>query len=355
MFLQRKSLRQAQVGVGLIELLISMFIGLLVMAGVVQLFSTSSQNAVASAGNSRIQENVRYAFSRIAEDVAQTGNLGCLSSPVNDQVNSIYGKPSVKNMLGLNAGTNNVYDFATIINGIPKATVDVTIGGNNIAAGTDSVRIRYASNTDRIEVASSDDTSVTVAKADAAGLKEDQIVLASNCSRGAIFMITGISDGVLTHAEGNTHASGSGQFNVSADKEVIFYAENGTNVIPSKAYLYSGSTGAYQYFIGTGSAAAGACNVTSAPENCALFKRDSGVNLELAQGVHDMQIEYGWNTANNQLFLKSAAQITDWKQVDRMRITLSFNSIENAAGTGNNVDALLTKTVSRMINLPNQL
>ncbi len=75
----RSSYLASQSGFGLVELMISVALGLIIMAGVVQLFANSTQSRITAEGASRLQENIRYAMQRIGDDVARAGNMGCLS------------------------------------------------------------------------------------------------------------------------------------------------------------------------------------------------------------------------------------------------------------------------------------
>lgn len=71
---------QKQSGLSLIELLISMLLGAMVLAGVFQVFaSTKSSNKLLQA-EAQIQENARYAFTIITSIVQEAGNFGCQPS-----------------------------------------------------------------------------------------------------------------------------------------------------------------------------------------------------------------------------------------------------------------------------------
>lgn len=360
-----------QKGVGLIEILISMLIGLFIMAGVLQMFSTTSQNSVATAGSSRIQENVRYAFSRIADDIAQTGNLGCFSSAVSSQVNQdLYGNP-VRNMLGIGNGFNQLYDFFNIIGGYDNSSEDPNIA-SDMADGSDTLMVRYASLEAKIPVVSIEQNSVTVDATDAdfGNLNQNQVVVVSDCSDAAIFVISNAPDsstGLILHG---TSSDTSSQHNVLTTTELDTGFSRDKMVKRSPFYLYSGKTGAYQYFIGTSaSAGSNSCDITSGREYCSLYRRVDGQNLELVEGVHNLQVEYGRTDGAGTLVFYSATALSAadsasdddlWAEVDRVRVTMQFNSIENAvrsasSGAGNTLDGLLAKEVVRTINLPNQL
>jgi type IV pilus assembly protein PilW len=348
---EQRLLCGSQLGIGLIELMVSMLIGLFVMAGVLQMFSTTTQNAAAVAGSSRIQENIRYAFSRITQDVSQSGNLGCLGS----SMMSRYSKDNTslfRNNLGVNGVAvpdNSLYDFLRIAHGT-RSTVD-NLGGL-ATADADIFRIRYMSHAFKIPVVGIDSPtifSVDQTDADYASLQQWQIVGISNCSDGAVFMLTSAPVGGVISVAANT-PSPRGIYNVSADLGV-----SDSNTQGTQYYLYGGSSGAYEYFVGN--AVGGDCTV--ADEQCALYRRAGGAAEELVQGVHDMEVMYGSTdaTTGNLTFLTAAAVTAadNWANVDRFRVTLTFNSIENAQTQGNNVSQLLTKTASQTFNLYNQL
>jgi type IV pilus assembly protein PilW len=289
-----KKISKLQAGIGLIELLISMVIGLFIMAGVLQLFSTSSQNAVAVTGSSRIQENVRYAFARIAEDIAQSGNLGCISSSVAERYPD---KQPITNML---TPSGDAYDFLTIANG-DNGTGSGTSGDTEtIAPGTDRFRIRYVNNTVRFDVTAITATSVTVTGNDLDSLPQGRIVALSNCFEGAIFSITNVPADDAGDIFHTTSATNIKVPNATTEKGINLPARinNGATNVVSPFYLYAGSTGSYEYTIRQSAGASEPCNrvatSTSGPENCALYRSESGTALELVQGAHDIQVEYGW-------------------------------------------------------------
>lgn len=348
-----------QLGIGLVELMVSMLIGLFIMAGVVQMFGTSTQNAVAVAGASRIQENMRYAFTRIAEDITQSGNLGCFSSPVNNRYN-VNGEPPVRNMLTTN-GTD-AFAFLSIVNGDNDSS-----GITNVTNGTDRFRIRYVNHQVRYDVTDVAADSITVTGYTAASnlLRQGQIVAASNCSNGAIFMITNTPDntGLILH---NTTYTSNGVQNITSEKNIssgVKYNDGtGAVNVNSPFYLYAGSTGSYEYSIANAVGATNDCaievpegNSSNGPQHCALYRSDSGNREELVKGVHNLQVRYGWTDAGGNLQFSDAPTAAQLPLIDRLEITMSFNSIDDAASAGGNIDGLLLKQVTRTFNLYNQL
>jgi type IV pilus assembly protein PilW len=63
-------------GLSLVELMISLLVGSIITAGVVQLYSANSETYRLVAGQSRMQESARFALAFIERDVQKAGNMG---------------------------------------------------------------------------------------------------------------------------------------------------------------------------------------------------------------------------------------------------------------------------------------
>lgn len=68
-----------QRGVSLIELMVSMALGLLLTAGILQVFASNSQAYRFHEALSRIQENGRFALDELTREIRMAGYLGCSS------------------------------------------------------------------------------------------------------------------------------------------------------------------------------------------------------------------------------------------------------------------------------------
>lgn len=78
--LRHTSLRAAR-GVTLVELLISLVIGAVLIAGAVYIYSQSRRSATVNDTQSRLQENARYAMSQIEPDIQLAGYYGFSNRP----------------------------------------------------------------------------------------------------------------------------------------------------------------------------------------------------------------------------------------------------------------------------------
>lgn len=90
------ALRRHQAGLSLIELMIAITIGLILILGLVQVFSASSAAYRLSQGVARNQENARFSLDFLQRDIRMAGHAGC----VNDQ--SLYSTDAAGKITGGN-------------------------------------------------------------------------------------------------------------------------------------------------------------------------------------------------------------------------------------------------------------
>ncbi|MEB1554874.1 PilW family protein [Xanthomonas campestris pv. campestris] len=107
------SLYRREAGLSLIELMIAMVIGLVLLLGIIQIFSASRTAAQLSEGASRVQENGRFALDYLARDIRMAGHFGC----VNDQAQFVKGQGDPRVNLSAASGSGNPLDFSVSIQG----------------------------------------------------------------------------------------------------------------------------------------------------------------------------------------------------------------------------------------------
>lgn len=334
-----------QAGVGIIELMVSIAIGLFILAGVLQLYLTSTQNVSSFEGSSRIQENARYAFARFEKDIGQAGNMGCFSSTFM----GLEFDNRFKNNVGGGAG---VYAFNKFVGGANNVGP-----GINGASSTDQLIVRFASTGRRYPVLEHTSPNITLPAGVVDSIDVGQTLVISDCSMTTVFVASDVDTGnnTVEHAQGSANPNGD-PYNIDGEliKPEYLGANSSDDIIEgvTPAYVYiseSGGTGVAAYEIGN--SAAGTCDANN-PQFCAL-KRNG---LEIVEGVEDLQIEYGWMNGNNLVF-QSANLLTanpdNWQLVDRVRVEMTFNSINTA--TTNEGVGLLSRTYSQVFVIRNQL
>ncbi|HEL5320754.1 type IV pilus assembly protein PilW [Stenotrophomonas maltophilia] len=116
-------------GLSLVELLISLVIGLVLMLGVTQIFMASRAASQLSEGVARTQENARFALEFLERDIRMAGHMGC----VNDQAHLVRAQDSVKvNIAGVKSGDGSPMDFSVPIQGYEAQG---TAPGNKLTLG----------------------------------------------------------------------------------------------------------------------------------------------------------------------------------------------------------------------------
>ena len=262
--------RVSQKGLSLIELMIAMAIGLVLILGVIQIFSASRTASQLAEGASRTQENARFAVDYLQRDIRMAGHLGC----VNDQAHFVKGEGDpVLNVGAVTSGSGHPLDFSVSIQGYEAAGTApggaLTIGGawtsptglpSAIAAlgargGSDILVLRYLA-PQGVPV-----TSVTVSGGNSTlgvpAARWDKLVggtIASpvmfgvaDCQHANVF-IGSTSSGVV-NAPGvdlSRYApQPTGQTKVYRAESLVYYVANGASGEPSLWRARADASGAY--------------------------------------------------------------------------------------------------------------
>ncbi len=178
-------------GFSLVELMVAMLISLLLMAGVVQIFTGTKDTFLSQEGNSRLQENARFTLSRLSEDIGAAGHLGCLDSaaPVDPFFNDLANK-----------AIGSSYDFSSPIFGTD---------GGGVISDTISIRRSGGSGGGAIRLLQEMSSSISDLQLEQNSaynsLQQFDILVVGDCGTASIFMITNnptISGGTIKHAAG---------------------------------------------------------------------------------------------------------------------------------------------------------
>lgn len=310
-----------QNGVTLVELMVSIAIGLFILAGVMQLYLTSVQNSTMVSGSSGIQEDARYLFSKIESDVTKAGYAGCMNFNID--------KTRIQNIAKQN--TNPAFNARQFIEGENDvATNDKTF---------DRFVVSYAGSSQKIEVSKVQDDSFVVDANLSKHFAKGDIAVVGDCSGFGVFQVSNEPNntGIIEFKEGNYN---------SASFSTKFSDSQG--IAPGISYIYLG-TGAFQYFVATSEAGiddAKLCE-SATPQYCALYRLSSNDAdpVELIDGVSEFEVEYGWRDAvTGNLFFADADAVpsADWANVDRIRINTSLNSAKKVA-TNQGMDYMATE------------
>jgi len=292
-----------QHGISLVEVLVALVISLFLLAGIVQVYLTNKTSYAFSNSISRIQENGRYAMDIMAQELRMAGFFGCaIFDPEDDAA-----MDAIVNNLN-KAGTGydpDLHDF------LQKDLVEGT--ENDGLNGSDSITLRGAEPGNLGVQPPYSSTSANIKVSEPHDLAEGDIVMVSNCRGADIIQISNInaSNGTLVHNTGNSTEPG----NYNPDNCTGGNAHCLSQVYGADASLFRFRTISYSIAIGE----------SGEP---ALWRSQNGVNLELIEGIEQMQVLYGVDTTDddhpNQYMI--ATDITNWYDVMSIRLMLLVRS-----------------------------
>ncbi len=347
-------------GFSLVELLLALALGLVVVAGIVQLFVGNSQTSAIVNGQARLQENARFAFEFISRAARQAGYLGCAHVPTN----------IVKN---LNGPWNSVpeYNLTRIVDGYEAngdgtwtPSIDTVPGGlvgnvnlpagaidtDVIASGTDVVVFRNVQQPGQklVQTLQPLGNPVITAPGGDPGFGVGDVVLVANCEQAAMFRVTGIA--VAGNEATVLRATGGSFFENAA----FVNSPNGT--IPAtlsflgRSYGPEATIGAVEstYFFIAPSVRQD--NRGNTP--LALWQKVGAAGpVELIQGIEDLQVLYGIDTtlndgvANPNRYVPFDSVPLDVGQIVAVRATITVNSVDSVTEDGNRLRRTFSKTI----------
>ena len=290
---RRSTPLRRQRGMTLVEIMVALLISLVLLGGVLQVFSSSRQSNRVHEATARMQETGRMALEMIARDVRMADFWGCTTDVA-----------TVSNHLNP-AGGSDYIDFGA-------GGVLGTEGGAGVP---DSISVRGGTNAGlALQPPYGPLASANLSVPGGNDLNVGDIVLVSDCLQGDIFQIsagTPGTSGAVVHTTSGSSTPG----NVNATNPGC----PGTNHCLSKIYGADATLFGVQevvYTVGAG-----------ADGQPALFRN----GVEYLDGVEDLQILYGEDTNGNAVadYYVDATQVTDMGNVVSIRFAVVTRSYDD--------------------------
>ena len=256
----------------MVEILIALVISLFLLGGIIQVYVTNKSTFAFTDAISRIQENGRFALDTMTQDLRMAGFFGCAIFDPEDTENI------VNNLDPTGTGYDpNLHDF--ILAGVIQGTEGDGLNGS------DSVTLRGSKPGQlNVQPPFNVDTSANIFVTANDTVDPEDIVMISNCRGADIFQVTNTTENVAANQMAVVHNTGTGEpGNYNPD-----------NCKGGNAHCLSQSYGAdaalFELQTVTYSIAAGASGEP------ALWRSENGTNLELIEGIEQMQVLYGLDT-----------------------------------------------------------
>lgn len=313
-----------QRGVTLVELMIALLLGLLLTAGIIQVFVGNRTTYAYNDGLSRIQENGRFALEFMAHSTRMAGYTGCLSDV--PMFNNLNGADTFAFSLdvaveGFNAnGTGPDITFqAAAVNPAPSTNagdwspaLPAELTGR-VLPGSDVLVVRNVSpEANSLVFPFSDSAQVFVEQPH--GFAQGQILVTTDCQKASVFQATNVRDtgfGVnLVHSQSGQFTPGNSTPVWGSDQE---YGEGAEVAAAETVAFYIGRSEV------TGAPALFQLRLGRASDNTAGFFAE-----ELVDNVETMQVRYGEDTTGNSAVdtWQRADQVLEWSEVRSVEISL---------------------------------
>lgn len=302
-----------QVGIGLVEIMVAITIGLFLMAGIGQIFVSSKQTYRVTEAASRLQENGRFAMIKMAEDIRMAGFRGCGSERL-----------KISNGLKVDQGTGKVladYQFNQAVVGETEKSKD-------------SITIQYA--LDRgVRLGDSMESRASALNVGSSGIvKKGSVVLLCDATQADIFQITEVKSSNAKHAVGSNGPSPGNEHSANCTGAKNTHCTSKAYAKNAKVMLIM----TVSYYI----------------EDEHLMRKQNNITSTLIDGVESMSLTYGVDTGGERGVneYRTASNVGDWENVMSVRVGLNLKSLESnlAVTTGKS----LKRSFSTTINLRNR-
>lgn len=324
-------------GVTLIELMVSMVLGLVVIGGATGVIIANRESYRTNEALSQVQESARTAFELLARDVRQAGLNGCNSSG------------RIANVL--NSGTAWWQSWFGI-EGFEGNETDGAIGfGTAVAqrvSGTDSILLQSIDGS-ALSVVSHQPTSANFQiSAATTEIVPNDILIVCDFDHAAIFQVTNYNSSNVTLVH-NTGEGTPGNCSKGLGYPTDCSSTNG-NVYAFGPNSQIARLGAVDWFIGN--------NGRASEGGRSLYRRRMGsgaalLTEEVVAGVTDMQIRY--REAGTQSFVQ-ANLVGTWSNVNAVMITLNMQSADQRVSTDTSVNSgRLQRTFTNVVTLRNRV
>lgn len=335
MLFPRSVKRRLARGVTLIELMISLVLGLLVVAAAIGIFASNKQVFRSTENLSRLQENARVAYELMAREVREAGGNPCSRNvPIVNVVNASTGD-------WWRNWTDGVHGYEST-EAFAGAPFGAGIGGR--VSGTDAVELRSGAPGEVTVTDHKPNSAQFKVNTNDHGLSDGDIVMVCDFVQGSIFQITQAQNGINNTVVHNTGTGTPGNCSKG-----LGWANPPLCTTNGNSYAYGPNSTiarlrATAWYIGNNGRNGRSLYQTSIRNNGGAVQT---INQEITEGVQDMQIQYLVPGATNYV---DAAAGTDWPRVSAVRIVLSMQGQDNVSTSGGR----LARTVEHVVTLRNR-
>ena len=353
-------------GFSLIELMLALALGLVVTWGIVQLFIGNSKTYSSLNGQSRLQENARYALDFISRSARSSGYFGCAPNVFNTTLNETLensfefniASPIQAFSYGGDGTDTGIGDWAPAAGDMPReagaTTMNAAVDGTGLLFDStddgavlpaDMVVFRRVESPERISGDVAPNANPVVEDDGDVDFAVNDFLVISDCKFATVFRATGLAPGAGSITlQRNT---GPGLYE---NRNGIGLGNHFGDVIGLQGTTV-GRIVTDIFFVGRGTG-----RNNRGQQVSSLFRRSgTAAPVELVEGVTDLRVLFGVDTdptdvsdAPNTYVVMDAVDL-DNEAIRTMRIQVTVSSVDVPPDATN----VVTRTFVQTINLRN--
>ena len=330
--------RKTAKGLGLIEVLVAMGLSLLLLIGVITIFTSTRSSFEVNDRTARIQENGRYAMDVVARDIRSVGYPGCkrdFNAGTGTTTVTTLNRPAGLELLAdYDDYSFTSFDYLSPGSWTPALdTAWLTSSGVGPADGSDVLLIRRpVPDTTSLklvaDMATPDaDILVTPTATANAPFRNRQVLMISNCESRTFFESSNYTaaTGVIQHiAEASGSASGKQYLGNLVASLGSTYEGPKAGLASAYKFYNQATVTAMQtviYFV----------RLNTAGTATSLWRRiDGNPPEELVEGVDAMQVQLGVDTSGDSIIDAhvTPSAVTDPRSIVSVTVTLLVRSLD---------------------------
>lgn len=319
-------------GMSLVELLIAMTLGLILMAGMLAVFSSNKRSSELNTAMANIQENARFALNALSKDIRVAGYQGCLDTRTG--LPTVVSAQAPIPQTGTTITGNPIFDFSrSSITGsvvLTEANWDPAIPGdfippvtNKAIPGTHVLAVQFGDTNqskliDTIAIDGNPNRNGPIITADDLDLEAGDLAIIASCDNVDLFTVTAAEPSgagqKLTHSAPE-NLSGSLQTEYGLPNDIAV-----TRVMPFLSHIY--------YVGDTGLTNSNGDTIRALYQQSYPYNDAENPASEIVQGVENMRLAYGIRTQNTLQYVTANDAAFDPSQVESVQIGLIMTSWE---------------------------
>lgn len=300
-------------GVGLVELMIGMLIGLLILGAAIGIYISNAQVYRTTENVGRIQENMRTSFELLARDLREAAGNPC--------VNNL----PVANVVGGSAWWRNLDHWGNALRGFAgdEAFPDAAFGTGTAQRLSGTEAIELLSGDDNVSTISGHNTAgaVFTLNNSAHGFAVGDLAIACNSRQASLFQVSGLTSTTISHGAGGTTNNCTSGLGLPGCSGTVFEYAAPNSVVTR--------LNATRWFIANNGDARPALYQSR-------FTGGTVTTQEIVEGVTSMTTTYLLR-GGNAYVPASTVGAANWANVVSVRVELEFESQDAVAVGGGNL------------------